>query len=461
MKDISKNISIFFLTFSILLLCYVFYRSQILANGTNFDYYLKYYIIAFLSLIFSFVSFFISEKSKIRISAIFLLTLTVMYCVEGYLIYKYNCYRDCIDREKIFKKNTGKDWDPRNKYQVYKDLKKNEPNANIAISIYPAHFIYHNYENLNYLPLSSLPNHKMIHCNENGYTSIYQTDRYGFRNSNEEWDKNEIEFFLIGDEMTHGACVNEPDTISGNLKKLNETKNGVLNLGYGENGPLFQYATLREYLQIKKVKRVLWFYYEGNDLVGLSNELKNKILVNYLENKNFSQNIILKEKEIEKFLLKGIENEKLVEENLRKEKFSGLIKFLKLYLVRETVLFSKPLLRKNIISITPVLSKEFEKILKMSKELVKENNSKLYFVYLPNYIRYIDNNNHDNLYSYKTVTKIVQNLDIPMIDINKELFEKHEDQLSLFPFRKLGHYNEKGYELIAETVFNKIKELEK
>ena len=47
-----------------------------------------------------------------------------MYCVEGYLIYKYNCYRDCIDREKIFKKNTGKDWDPRNKYQVYKDLKK-------------------------------------------------------------------------------------------------------------------------------------------------------------------------------------------------------------------------------------------------------------------------------------------------------------------------------------------------
>ena len=48
-----------------------------------------------------------------------------------------------------------------------------------------------------------------------------------------------------------------------------------------------------------------------------------------------------------------------------------------------------------------------------------------------------------------------------MIDINKELFEKHEDQLSLFPFRKLGHYNEKGYELIAETVFNKIKELEK
>jgi len=461
MKNISKTISIFFLSFSILLLFYVFYRSQILANGTKFDYYLKYYIIAFLSLIFSFVSFFISEKSKIVITAIFLFTLTVMYCVEGYLIYKYHFYRHSTEKEEIFKKNTGRDWDHRNKYEVYRDLKKDDPNANIAISIYPAHFIYYNYENLNYLPLSSLPNHKMIHCNENGYTSIYQTDRYGFRNIDEEWNKNEIEFFLIGDEMTHGACVNEPDTISGNLKKLNDTKNGVLNLGYGENGPLFEYATLREYLQIKKVKRVLWFYYEGNDLVGLSIELKNKILVNYLENKNFSQNIILRKKEIEKFLLKGIENQKLIEESLRKEKFAGLIKFLKLYLVREVVLFPKPLLRKNIISITPTLSKEFEKILKMSKELVKENNSKLYFVYLPNYIRYIDNNNHDNLYSYKKVTQIVQNLNIPIIDINKELFEKHKDQLSLFPFRKLGHYNEKGYELIAETVFDKIKELEK
>ena len=104
MKNISKNISIFFLNFSILILFYVFYSSQIIDNGTKFDYYLKYYIIAFLSLLFSFASFFISEKSKIRISTIFLLTLTTMYCVEGYLIYKYNCYRDCIDKQEIFKK---------------------------------------------------------------------------------------------------------------------------------------------------------------------------------------------------------------------------------------------------------------------------------------------------------------------------------------------------------------------
>ena len=36
-----------------------------------------------------------------------------------------------------------------------------------------------------------------------------------------------------------------------------------------------------------------------------------------------------------------------------------------------------------------------------------------------------------------------------------------KNQLSLFPFRDFGHYNEKGYKLVAKTILNKIEELEK
>ena len=43
---------------------------------------------------------------------------------------------------------------------------------------------------------------------------------------------------------------------------------------------------------------------------------------------------------------------------------------------------------------------------------------------------------------------------------NKELFEKHKDPLSLFPFRIGSHYNKKGYQLVAKTIFNKIKILD-
>ena len=109
----------------------------------------------------------------------------------------------------------------------------------------------------------------------------------------------------------------------------------------------------------------------------------------------------------------------------------------------------------------PVPPKEFENILQLSNEFAKQNNSKLYFVYLPQYARYIDGNNHDNFSNYKKITKIVKSLEIPIIDINKELFRKHDDPLSLFSFRRNAHYNETGYQLVAETIFRKINELEK
>ena len=101
-------------------------------------------------------------------------------------------------------------------------------------------------------------------------------------------------------------------------------------------------------------------------------------------------------------------------------------------------------------------SKGFKNILQLSNEFTKQNNSKLYFVYLPQHARYIDGNNHDNFSNYKKITEIVKSLEIPIIDINKELFEKHKDPLSLFPFRLGGHYNEKGCQLVAETIFRKI-----
>ena len=449
MKYISKIISIFFLSFSILLLCYVFYRSQIFHKGTLFNYYIKYYVIVFLLIFLSFISFFISKKLKINITAVFISILIGMYLVEGYLSITRK------DLKNVFHKiNTGKNYDRRTRFQIYNDLKKEDPN--IVVSIGPGTFIKDS--DINYLPLSGISNCKTIFCNEGGYYAIYQSDRYAFNNPDEEWDKDDIEFLLVGDSYTHGACVNEPDTISGNLRKLNNNKNAVLNLGQSGNGPLIEYATLREYLPFKNVKRVLWIYYEDTDLDELNNELNNQILVNYLKDKNFTQNLISRKQEIKKLLLKKLDEEIIIKERehkLEQEKFIGmrLSQFLKLYSLWQIIFFSP----------TPVrtVPKDFENILNLSNELAKENNSKLYFVYSSGYFRHKWNNNNDNFRNYKKVTEIVESLNIPIIDLNKELLEKHNDRLSLFPFRIRGHYNEKGYQLIAKTIFGKINELEK
>ena len=447
MKNISKIISTVFLSFSILLLCYVFYRSQVLHSGTKFDYYFKYYVIAFLFILLSFISFFISKKLKIYSTIVFITILIDSYLIEGYLFIKKNLNLD-TSKYLIYKNNTGKAYDKRSKFQIFQDLSKKE--SNIVISISPDKFL--DDKNLNYFPLSGLSNQKTIHCNENGYYSIYQSDRHGFNNPDEEWDKDEIEFLLIGDSFTHGACVNEPDTISGNLRKLNNNKDGILNLGQSGNGPLIEYATLREYLPVKQVKRVLWIYYE-NDLMDLYDELNNQILVSYLKDNNFSQNIILRNQETEKILLEKFEH----------YKFATLTQLIKLYSVRKKIFsifghdsISKP---DSITTHTSAHLEKFKSILKLSNKLTKENNSKLYFIYLPKYNRYIDGGNNGQLHSYNKIIKLVQSLDIPVIDINKKLFEKYDDPLSLFSF-KMVHYTEKGNQLIAKIIFSKIQEYE-
>ena len=59
---------------------------------------------------------------------------------------------------------------------------------------------------------------------------------------------------------------------------------------------------------------------------------------------------------------------------------------------------------------------------------------------------------------YEEVLRTASELNIPIIDMHKEAFEPHSDPLSLFPFRKYGHYNAEGYRLVAETISKRLKE---
>ena len=59
-----------------------------------------------------------------------------------------------------------------------------------------------------------------------------------------------------------------------------------MNLAIGGTSTLSQYAILKEYLP-KNTEKILFLYYEGNDLVELERELKNKILKKYLLDKNY------------------------------------------------------------------------------------------------------------------------------------------------------------------------------
>ena len=64
-------------------------------------------------------------------------------------------------------------------------------------------------------------------------------------------------------------------------------------------------------------------------------------------------------------------------------------------------------------------------------------------------------------YSVDTVLKKIEevkNLNIPVIDLHEKLYKNHPDVKSIYPPDM--HPNERGYKIIAETVFKEISKLE-
>mgnify|MGYP006086870649 CR=1 FL=1 len=430
MFSLKKIFSLTCLAISLFLLIYTFYKSEIYWDGSQSNYYLPYYIISFILIIFSIFTFYLNSKTKEYLIICLISIVVSLYAFEGYLFSKI--YKIVTTYEKI----TGEKFDTRTKLEIYKDLKQINNKIQVTTGS-----IYH--ENNKLYALSGVSNSKTIRCNENGYYSIYESDRYGFNNPDNEWDKKKIEYLLVGDSFTNGYCVNRPNDIASVLRNL--SNKSVLNLGQGGNGPLTEYATLREYLN-PNVKKVLWIFYEENDFENLDSELTNEVLKNYLNNLTFTQNLRSRQNEIDSLTKALIERE--IEKNIKGDHFEfNFIKFIKIYNTR-VLLMHQPQLKTQP-------QQKFKTILKLAKDLSKKNNSKLYFIYLPEYIRY-KNNYSDN--SYLEVKKIVNELDIYFIDIHAEVFEKEENPLKLYPYGSNGHFNVEGYKKVAETIYRFTKD---
>ena len=420
--------------FSFLFLIYSIWRSEIFLMGNNRDFYFAYYLISIISICFFFIVNYLDTKIQKYLLISFGSIFFILYIFEGYAF---------LFHKGIYVIHNNVKFDKRSKLQIYNDLKKN--NDSIAMTVAPKFYININNE---FLPLSGLSNSKTIHCNESGYYSIYQSDRYGFNNPDQEWNSKVVEYLLVGDSSTHGACVNRPNDIASVLRIL--SKKHVLNLGYSGNGPLLEYITLREYIP-PSVKKILWLYSEDSDLNDLNKELESLLLNKYLKDLNFSQNLKSKQNEVNKLSLKTIESERRsANEREREKQFHNtkIIKFIKLSNIR--AIWHLPSIPKS----EP--GPEIKKIIKLANDLANTNNSKLYFIYLPSFKRYYEKDKTNNFDKHKqNIKKIVEDLNIHFIDIDDEVFKKEVNPLSFFPFEMLGHYTVEGYKKTAFKIYEK------
>ena len=453
---VSSFLSNIYLLTSLLFLIYVFYRSEIIYEGLRDDFYFIYKLLAFFLIICAILSFFISIKIKFIISIFIFLSVSSIYFLETYFIFmdkKITKYGFISDKKKkeYFEKNQIK-FDERSKLEIYEDNKKN--NKDIVAKYSPGALLKEN--NLEIFPLSGISNKETIYCNENGFFSKYMSDRYGFNNDDDVWDNDQIEIMILGDSYAHGACVDKPDDLVSQLKKI--SGKNVITVGYEGNGPLLSFASFKEFSKGKKINKVIYIFNEDDDLNEIFREIENKILKKYLDDSSFSQDLTSKQSLVDEIMSnKLIEYyEKTLGNKNQKKEIEAKISISSE--IKKFVFFSR--FRSKIIN-EPINfdEKEFkslEKIFQNYMNLSKKNDFDFYIVFMPKFERLI------NPFEINQISKIIslaKKFDIKYLDFNESVLKKNQKPLEFFPFQikgKIDDLNSEGYKILAKEIYRMV-----
>jgi hypothetical protein len=433
-----------FLSASLLLLIYTYYRAEIILQGGSGAFYFKYYLISLTGILFWVVVLRLREGIRANIVTVVTSLVVGLYMVEGGLIFlglgepHYRAAASSAAAEM------GVEYDQRTKLEVIEDLITQGVDAVSAVR--PRDVLTLDEE---LLPLGGLSHKTTVGENESGRRMIYLSDRYGFNNPDSEWDAKEVEWLLTGDSFAEGVAVQSGEDIAGQIRAI--THQSSINLGRSGNGPLMELAELTEYAGAVKPRKVLWIYYEGNDLQSdFQRDKRHPLLMRYIE-EEFSQNLISRQKEIDNRLEKYILKVQAQQSQLYKTR--GI----RLFAIR-TILDFNDDFDFDFDADDPL----FARILTKAKARVESWGGELYFVYMPESGRY--NNiaiSHDKFSKKAEVIDVVKQLDIPVIDIHQEVFANHPDPLSLFSFRlSAAHFNADGYRESTKAIVTGVNKYE-
>ena len=359
----------------------------------------------------------------------------------------------------------GVKFDARSRLQVLNDLSQKGIDAVPVIS--PTEILKRNPDNpdgavksviriadTEVVPLAGISNRVTVFCNESGEYTVYKSDSRGFHNPDEVWHLEEVDIAALGDSFVQGGCVEAQENF---VSLIGKRYPATVNLGMAGDGPLSMLGTMREYLGVLKPKVVLWFYFEEAAFSFLEAE-SDSLLRHYIE-KTFSQNLNDRQPEIDKALLQYVQEQAVVEVARQKAAQNTDTMISR---IRSSLDFSARLgtLRRHLGLVDGGRREGnrdnlplFRRILTEANDSARELNAKLYFVYLPQWERY--GNPKLAFQERNAVLDLVTRLDIPIIDLHS-VFQAHDDPLSLFPLRRMGHYTKEGHRLTAELVLRSL-----
>ena len=309
------------------------------------------------------------------------------------------------------------------------------------------------------LPHGGMSHKVTVYCNESGTHEWYASDEHGFHNPQGVWSAAPMDIVAVGDSYTQGHCVASDTNF---VALIRQRYPRTLNLGINGQGPLMTLATLRDYGPSLQPKVVLWFFFEGNDMTDLAEEKKSPLLMRYLQS-DFRQPLLQRQTDIDQALEAFIKARSASFRPAEKppEAFSNTVS--RALVLVEELLTLGPLRDRLGVAYgsyrhaedpsAQALMDVFEHALREGKKAVESWGGRLYVVYLPDRDRYVYPPGARS--SRAHVLRSVQNLGMPLLDLD-HAFRSHPDPLALFPFRRLGHYNEAGHRLVAEAVLSML-----
>jgi len=368
--------------------------------------------------------------SKIVIINIIILFF-FLYLIEITINYKNN---NLFKKTKIYNLNIQK---------------KKTKNQNVFLNIAGHKFLDNT--KISILPLSGYKSSTILLCiDENNKPIFYLSDKNGFNN---KMDNTLNDFLLIGDSYVQGMCVNNKNNLNAQFKKHNYI---TTSLGMAGNGPLLEYATFKEYQNEYEYQDIILFITPDNDFYDLSNEKKNKILMKYINEENFTQKI--KENELSKI--------EIINSYFGKKTERIFNDFLSIYHFNLKELgntLEKIFKKENLTSNVPnyleddLIDLLFLRILNGFNNDAKNKNKKFYVVFngLNPDILYPNTENENELnriYIKDKLKKLKINLNknnIPYYDFNEYIIKNYNKANITTLFKKINgqwdHYTEKGF----------------
>lgn len=298
-------------------------------------------------------------------------------------------------------------------------------------------------------PLGLKSNQKYLYpyCDEKDF---FKTDKFGYINSDIDYEKKNFDIIILGPTLAHSEC---------GIKRFNLSEifrnNGfsVISFNTLGTGILSNYANYIEQAKKYDSKKLILFLYEQH-LHDLMEEVESKQLKKYLSNNKYTQNLSLRQDEVDNFITTY--NDKLIE-NERKYTFLNFLKFrlIKHNTVDEIIRILHK--RHLIIDNYDILSYHvddsfygyFDQIISLFNAN-KQINQKFITVYIPSRSNY-SGNFKSVFFDTVPIKKILTNRSL-LIDLSKNIDDKNYKSF----YSKNNHLSYSGQIQILEIIKNQL-----